>query len=69
MRLSNYREYICLPEYNWITNLLQKGIAVHHGGVTPVFREMIEILFGLIILNFYLQAKHLQLVLTCLLKQ
>jgi superfamily II RNA helicase len=46
MRLPNYREYICLPEYDWITKLLQKGIAVHHSGITPVFREMIEILFG-----------------------
>ena len=46
MRLPNYREYICLPEYDWITKLLQKGIAVHHSGITPVFREMVEILFG-----------------------
>ena len=46
MKLPNYREYICLPEYDWITKLLQKGIAVHHSGITPVFREMVEILFG-----------------------
>ena len=46
MRLPNYREYISLPEYDWITKLLQKGIAVHHSGIAPVFREMIEILFG-----------------------
>ena len=25
--------------------MLEKGIAVHHSGVTPIFREMIEILF------------------------
>jgi len=46
MKLPNYREYICLPEYDWITKLLEKGIAVHHSGITPVFREMVEILFG-----------------------
>tara|TARA_B100001093_G_scaffold519498_1_gene608809 strand:+ start:1632 stop:4127 length:2496 start_codon:yes stop_codon:yes gene_type:complete len=46
MRLPNYREYIALPEYDWITKLLQKGIAVHHSGIAPVFREMVEILFG-----------------------
>ena len=28
-----------------IVKLLEKGIAVHHSGVTPVFREMIELLF------------------------
>ena len=42
MRLPNYREYIALPEYDWITKLLQKGIAVHQV-VCPVFREMVEI--------------------------
>jgi len=46
MKLPNYREYLLLPEYEWITRLLEKGIAVHHSGITPVFREMIEILFG-----------------------
>ena len=35
-----------LPEYHWITKLLEKGIADTHSGITPVFREMIEILFG-----------------------
>ena len=29
-----------------IIKLLEKGIAVHHSGVTPVFREMIELLFS-----------------------
>ena len=39
-------ENISLPEYDWLTKLLEKGIAVHHSGITPVFREMVEILFG-----------------------
>jgi len=46
MKLPNYREYLLLPEYDWLTKLLEKGIAVHHSGITPVFREMVEILFG-----------------------
>ena len=46
MKLPNYREYLLLEEYDWLTKLLEKGIAVHHSGITPVFREMIEILFG-----------------------
>jgi len=46
MKLSNYREYIELPEYKKIVKLLEKGIAYHHAGVTTVFREMIEILFA-----------------------
>ena len=34
-----------LPEYKNIIKLLQKGIAIHHAGIMPVFREMIEMLF------------------------
>ena len=44
-KLDNWREYTDLKEYKKITKLLEKGIAVHHSGVTPVFREMIELLF------------------------
>jgi len=44
-KLTNWKEYVALPEFGEITKLLEKGIAVHHSGVTPVFREMIEILY------------------------
>ena len=44
-KLSNWKEYVALPEFGVIVKLLEKGIAVHHSGVTPVFREMIEILY------------------------
>ena len=45
-KLSNWKEYVEWPEFKNIIKLLQKGIAVHHSGVTPVFREMIELLYG-----------------------
>ena len=45
-KLSNWKEYVFLPEFKNIIKLLKKGIAVHHSGVTPVFREMIELLYG-----------------------
>ena len=44
-KLSNYKEYIELPEYKKIVSLLEKGIAIHHAGIMPVLREMIELLF------------------------
>ena len=44
-KLSNYREYLELPEYLDIVKLLEKGIAIHHAGIMPVLREMIELLF------------------------
>jgi superfamily II RNA helicase len=45
-KLPNHEEYIKLPEFKFIITCLQKGIAVHHSGIIPVFREMIEMLFA-----------------------
>ena len=45
-KLPNHKEYTQLPEFYNIVRLLEKGIAYHHSGIIPVFREMIEILFG-----------------------
>jgi superfamily II RNA helicase len=44
-KLGNYKDYIDLPEYTLIVQLLQKGIAIHHAGIIPVLREMVELLF------------------------
>jgi len=45
-KLPNYKEYLELPEYLQMVSLLEKGIAIHHAGITPVLREMVELLFG-----------------------
>ena len=45
-KLTNYKEYLLLPEYRFIIGLLRKGIAIHHAGILKEFREMIEMLFG-----------------------
>lgn len=44
-KLPNYLEYMDLQEYKEIVSLLQKGIAIHHAGIIPVLREMVELLF------------------------
>ena len=44
-RVSNWKEYVMLPEYEDYVNLLEKGIGLHHAGMLPIFREMIEILY------------------------
>lgn len=44
-KLDNYKEYTSLPEFNEIVSLLEKGIAIHHSGITSIFREMVETLF------------------------
>ena len=46
MKLPNYKEYINLPEYKNLIKILKKGIAIHHSGIMPIFREMVEILFS-----------------------
>ena len=44
-KLPNYLEYMDLQEYKTIVALLQKGVAIHHAGILPVLREMVELLF------------------------
>jgi len=44
-KFDNYSEYMKLPEYNTIITLLKKGVGIHHSGLIPVFREMIELMF------------------------
>ena len=44
-KFPNYQEYLNLPEYVKMVTMLRKGIAIHHSGVTPVLREMVELLF------------------------
>ena len=42
-KLPNHAEYINLPEFEFIIKLLEKGIAIHHSGVMPIFRDMMEL--------------------------
>lgn len=44
--VSNFREYMMMPAYERMIKLLKKGIAIHHAGILPIFREMIEILLS-----------------------
>ena len=44
-KLPNFEEYMELQEFKDIVHLLQKGIAIHHAGIMPVLREMVELLF------------------------
>jgi len=45
-KLPNYKEYLLLPEYLDMVSLLRKGIAIHHSGVTPILKEMVELLYS-----------------------
>jgi superfamily II RNA helicase len=45
-KLPNYQEYLRLPEYQEMVQLLRKGVGMHHAGLMPVIREMVELLFA-----------------------
>ena len=44
-KVSNWKEYVDLPECNFYIDMLEKGIGVHHAGMLPIFREIMEILY------------------------
>ena len=45
-KFSNYREYLELPEYQKLIKLLERGIGIHHSGMIPVLREIVEIMIS-----------------------
>ena len=45
-KVDNWKEYMALPEYDYYIKLLHKGIGIHHAGMLPIFREMMEILYA-----------------------
>ena len=45
-RLPNWREYMQLPEYTSLVRLLEKGVGIHHSGMIPVLREIVELMIS-----------------------
>jgi superfamily II RNA helicase len=45
-KLPNYHEYLELPEYNDLVELLEKGIGIHHSGMIPILREIVELMIS-----------------------
>ena len=35
-----------LPQVHQVIEMCKRGIGVHHGGLLPILKEMVEILFG-----------------------
>lgn len=51
-KLPNYKEYMNLPEYENLIQLLEKGIGIHHSGMIPILREIVE---------YMISRKHIKL--------
>ena len=45
-RLPNFQEYQSLPEYCELVALLEKGVAIHHSGMIPILREIVELMIS-----------------------
>jgi superfamily II RNA helicase len=45
-KFPNFKEYLELPEYLDLVGLLEKGIGIHHSGMIPVLREIVEIMIS-----------------------
>jgi len=43
-QLPNADDYFRLEEYRQLIHLLEKGVAIHHSGMLPVLRELVEVL-------------------------
>lgn len=45
-KLPNYTEYLNLPEYIELMALLENGIGIHHSGMIPILREIVELMIS-----------------------
>ena len=45
-KLPNWEEYTSLPEYHFLVGLLEKGIGIHHSGMIPILREIVEFMIS-----------------------
>jgi len=45
-KLPNFQEYLELPEYVQLVSLLEKGIGIHHSGMIPILREIVELMIS-----------------------
>jgi len=45
-KLPNFEEYLRLPEYHSLISLLEKGVGIHHSGMIPILREIVELMIS-----------------------
>lgn len=45
-KLEEPQQYTSMKQYDDLMSYLEKGICIHHSGLVPVFKEIIEILFN-----------------------
>lgn len=64
-RLPNYKEILHLPEYVSTVSLLEKGIGIHHSGMLPILREIVEIMISKKYINLLFATESFAIGLNC----
>ena len=64
-RLPNYKEILHLPEYESTVSLLKKGIGIHHSGMFPILREIVEIMISKKYINLLFATESFAIGLNC----
>jgi len=67
-RLPNAHEYLELPEYHQVVSLLEKGIGIHHSGMIPVLREIVELMITKKYIKFLFATESFAIGLDCPIK-
>jgi ATP-dependent RNA helicase DOB1 len=45
-KMPNHEEYMKTDEYIELVSLLEKGIGIHHSGMLPILREIVELMIS-----------------------
>lgn len=64
-KLPNYKEIVHLPEYVSMISLLEKGIGIHHSGMLPILREIVEIMISKKYINLLFATESFAIGLNC----
>lgn len=67
-KLPNFREYLELPEYNELVGFLEKGVAIHHSGMIPILREIVELMISKKYVKFLFATESFAIGLDCPIK-
>lgn len=67
-KLPNHEEYYRLPEYVQLIKLLEKGIGIHHSGMIPILREIVELCISKRYIKFLFATESFAIGLDCPIK-
>ena len=67
-KLPNFQEYLELPEYGTLVGLLEKGIGIHHSGMIPILREIVEIMISKKVIKILFATESFAIGLDCPIK-